>query len=122
MIEASYDRLLQTALREIQPTIERMVERAFEGVPLGARELPVIGEAWPFECDDRAAQKEVVVRALCAREWFKAEGAPWAQPLLLKSSECRPLINRPHRRTTRQLPGLAAGTVRHARAIDVVAC
>jgi hypothetical protein len=71
----------------------RQVDRVFEGVPLDAAVLPVIGDAWPFQHCDRATQKQVAVTALCALRWFETEAPIWAQPLLLKAEECYPLLN-----------------------------
>ena len=93
-MDAMDSRFLELCDREF----ERQVEQMFEGVPLDAGVLPVIGEAWPFECCDRDVQKQAVVRALTAREWFKREGGgEWSQPLLLELKACRALLNNPGR-------------------------
>ena len=90
MTASDYDRLLKTCLHEIEHMIERQVERAFETVPaetaIDDRKLPWIGP-WPYICS-RAEQKQLVIAALTARQWFKIEGPLWAQPLLLKAEDC----------------------------------
>ena len=93
----NYDRVLQTALREIQSTIERRVELAFAGLPDDPdAPLPWIGH-WPSE---RAVQKRVVVAALTCRQWAKFELPRWAPELPLKLEDCQALWNTGDQRFT----------------------
>ena len=92
----TYDRLLASCLREVEREVVQLVERAFERVPLDARELPVIGGG-PFSHYGRTVQKELVVAALIAKQWFEFEGPRWARPLLLKAEDCHEMFNGVHR-------------------------
>jgi hypothetical protein len=100
---SSYDRILKTAMREVEHEIVAQVERAFEGLPDDVRELPIIG-GWPFPDWERAEQKQTAIAALRAKCWFKLEAPLWAQPLLLKAEECYPLLdNHPNSKNYRAL-------------------
>jgi hypothetical protein len=89
----SYDRLLETALREVDDKITAMVDRAFAGLADDPdAPLPWIG-VFPQR---RSVQKQMVTAALRARVWFKFEAPLWAQPLLLKAEDCQALFKRPH--------------------------
>jgi hypothetical protein len=93
----NYDRVLQTALNEIQSTLERQVDLAFKGLSDDPdAPLPWIGH-WPH---DRPVQKRVVVAALTCRHWAKFELPRWAPELPLLPEDCRALWNTGDRRFT----------------------
>jgi hypothetical protein len=95
----------------------RQVERAFEGLPDDARELPYIG-GWPFIHCERVEQKQLAVAALCCTRWFELEAPPWAQPLPLTAEACRELFNGPHQ--TNRRSRLRGEYGLHARELDWV--
>ena len=85
-----YERVLEAALREVEPMIERQVERAFAGLPDNPdAPLPWIGH-FPHE---RATQKWVVVAAVICRQWCRYELPRWAPGLPLKLHDCHALLN-----------------------------
>ena len=86
--DANFDRILRLSMKEAAAGIEALVQSAFEGLPLDADELPVIGSLWPFVDCTRVEQKKLAVAALLAAKWFETEAPPWACPLLLTSEAC----------------------------------
>jgi hypothetical protein len=97
-----YERLLQSALREFETTVEAIVERefaaAFDRMRQGERcEVPIIGGAWPPP-EYREGRQARAMRALRARKWFEYETPLWAQPLPLSQDECVALFNQPNQR------------------------
>jgi hypothetical protein len=95
----NYDRLLQTAMREFESGIIRLVEREFEALralPDDVAAIPFIGEM-PYTneqfnphapAEELAALKALVAQALRAQKWFEFEAPAWAQPLPLRFEEC----------------------------------
>ena len=98
--DADYDRLLKSAMREYERQVVRQVEDAFKDLPLDARDLPWIGGDRYGYCD-RPTQKQVVIRALVAKEWFRHEAPEWAQPLPLKFEDCVMRFNGPNQGSRR---------------------
>jgi hypothetical protein len=97
-----YERLLESALREFETTVEAIVEREFAAAAEAMRhgkagEIPIIGGAWPPP-QYRGVLKQRAMRALKARKWFEFEAPLWCQPLPLSQDECVALLNQPNRR------------------------
>ena len=89
-----------------------MVEREFAALPGNASELSWIGGERYAYCD-RATQKQKVIAALVAREWFTHEAPEWAQPLPLKFEDCTARFNGPNRACRRgRLVGIYGITLR----------
>jgi hypothetical protein len=95
----NYDRLLQTAMKEFEAGVVRLVEREFEklrALPDNVAAIPFIG-GMPYTNEqfdphappeELAELKALVAQALRARKWFEFEAPAWAQPLPLTYEDC----------------------------------
>jgi hypothetical protein len=102
LMSDDYGRVLETAMREFERGVERHVDREFEralkAMAAGDTcEIPFIGGEWPPP-EYRDGLKERVIRALCARHWFRFEAPIWAGELPLTQKDCNRMINQPDRR------------------------
>jgi hypothetical protein len=103
---SNYERLLETAMREVERSVVRQVEREFEArrkLPDDICEVPFIdGKYNPHAPPgEHAALKQRVIAALRCRKWFELEAPLWAQPLPLKLDDCHALLNGPNRNDQR---------------------